>query len=81
MTPPSEIARLLGWMPTVIRWSELTDEERRFCIGMRAQEKRNPAFQPSDGAVRWMQRLVARFQAETLSEDPETPLIAERDGS
>ncbi len=72
MTAPSEIARLLGWMPTVARWSGLTDEERRFCIGMRAQEKRNPAYQPSDGAVRWMQRLVARFQAETLKDDEVT---------
>lgn len=69
MTPPSEIARLLGWMPTVARWSGLTAEERRFCIGMRGHQKRNPAFVPSPGAIRWMQRLVARFQAATLREE------------
>lgn len=69
MTPPSEIARLLGWMPTLARWSGLTDEERKFCIGMRGHEKRRPGFVPSDKAVRWMQRLVSRFQAETLTDD------------
>jgi hypothetical protein len=70
MTPPPDTARLLGWLPTVIRWSGLTYDERRFCIGMRANEKRNPGFVPSPGAVRWMQKLVARFQAETLKDDP-----------
>lgn len=69
MTAPTEIARLLGWMPTVARWSGLTDEERKFCIGMRGHQKRRPGFVPSEGAVRWMQRLVARFQAETLTDD------------
>lgn len=69
MTPSPDTARLLDWMPTVARWSGLTDRERRFCIGMRAAEKRNPAFQPSPGALRWMGEIVGRFQAATLRDE------------
>ena len=68
-TPVGEVARVLGWMPQVIRSAGLTDWERQFCASMIVRHRRSPAFTPTDKQVGIMAKLVLQVQKAAFSED------------
>lgn len=69
---PDENARLLGWVRPMLRWSGLSEDERRFLIGVQGQFKSRPGMILTARQAPWLARLVERFQAETLRDDGRT---------
>ena len=67
MTSPSEIARLLHYMPIICAAPDISDWERQFAISIAGRLKRG-AFNPSEKQVSVMTSIVARFQAETMTD-------------
>lgn len=71
MRPPAsqgEIARLLGYMPIIVRASGISDWERDFCISICGRIKRG-AFTPTEKQIGVMRRVVEKFQASTRETD------------
>ena len=66
MTDPNEVDRLLHYVPMLVRHDSVTDWEREFCISIMARMN-SGAFVPSPKQTPILQRIVAKFQAATMT--------------
>jgi hypothetical protein len=63
-----DVARLLHWMPIIMRGSGISDWTRQFCISISARMKRGPAV-PTEKQIVIMRRIVDEFQAANMRGD------------
>lgn len=65
-TSDGEVGQLLVYMPILVRATEVSDWERKFCASMIAQSRRGRP--PSEKQIGVMRRLVDKFK-DTLRGD------------
>lgn len=67
MTDANEIARLVGYMPIVVRTADVSEWERKFCASIIWQDRKGRT--PTEKQIGVMRRIVRAFQDRELRDE------------
>lgn len=75
MTDPNETARLVAYMPIIVRDGGISDWERNFCASIISQDRKGRTF--SEKQIGIMARIVSQFQEREMKMNDDIDVIEE----